>query len=274
MRVSQRARRDRQRQAFTLIELLVVVAIVGLLLAILIPSLRAAREQSKRTVCQSNLRQLATGWRTYLDAHGGRFLKGVNSNVNYGGRQGTLAGFGGPIDEDPGTSPPPVPKPLNAQLSLPVMVDHAAEVFHCPADRGGGVVQPTHFKVNGTSYLTNLLLVGPTQMNVLPNDPCAAVWTEMNLLNRLAKTNESQLSNTSKLVLMGDAGWLNTWWFSDTQRIEWHGKPATHNLAFMDGHADFVLVRKRMHVTSTYTVNPFFDLADTFGACQQEAQTP
>jgi len=46
---------------FTLIEVLVVVAIIALLAAILLPSLKNAREQSRSMVCQSNMRQLYFG---------------------------------------------------------------------------------------------------------------------------------------------------------------------------------------------------------------------
>ncbi|MHC4352206.1 MAG: prepilin-type N-terminal cleavage/methylation domain-containing protein [Planctomycetota bacterium] len=49
-----------KRKAFTLIELLVVIAVIALLLALLIPALRAAKEQGQRAVCLSNLRQLTT----------------------------------------------------------------------------------------------------------------------------------------------------------------------------------------------------------------------
>jgi prepilin-type N-terminal cleavage/methylation domain-containing protein/prepilin-type processing-associated H-X9-DG protein len=55
------------RKAFTLIELLVVVAIIALLISILLPSLKAAREQAKAAVCMSNLKNFGNATRFYLD---------------------------------------------------------------------------------------------------------------------------------------------------------------------------------------------------------------
>jgi prepilin-type N-terminal cleavage/methylation domain-containing protein len=54
-----------RKASFTLIEVLVVVAIIALLVSILLPSLRAAREQAKRVVCLSNEHQMGLGFGMY-----------------------------------------------------------------------------------------------------------------------------------------------------------------------------------------------------------------
>jgi prepilin-type N-terminal cleavage/methylation domain-containing protein/prepilin-type processing-associated H-X9-DG protein len=63
------------RRTFTLIELLVVIAIIALLISILLPTLAAVKAQARETVCQTNLRQLAIGFQSYLAESNG-FLPG------------------------------------------------------------------------------------------------------------------------------------------------------------------------------------------------------
>jgi prepilin-type processing-associated H-X9-DG protein len=231
-----------------------VIAILSLLLALTVNGLGSARQAVKRLACQSNLRQLAIAWTDYLDANDGYFLKSINMNSNYGGKQGAIRPF-------------QKSKPLNMYVQLPDVVYEGAEVFMCPSDRGSRLVQPSYFDYMGTSYQMNPMLVGQSRVFVPKTDPCAELRGRLN--KQLRMVNRSRAGNPSKLLLMGDYGWVaeSVAWSDD--RIEWHDAVATHNIAFLDGHVDFVRIDKGLHATQNYNLYPFKGLETEFLACQE-----
>lgn len=74
-----------RRRAFTLTELLVVIGLIALLVAILLPALSRAREQSRRTNCASNLRQIMLAIQLYAHEQRGYLPgdTGVVENKTY-----------------------------------------------------------------------------------------------------------------------------------------------------------------------------------------------
>ena len=251
-----------RRVGFTLIELLVVIAVIVLLIAILLPALRKAKQVAQRVVCGNHLRQLAIAWNLYLDDNDGRFYRTTNANLYFGGWIGESGSTG---SDDP--------RPLNSYLGLASVLTSAndAKVFRCPADRGGkpgAALRQKVYLVVGTSYQTNIFLVGGAFNWPGWYSPMTTDTTAMGdaIDKRTVNLKRGNVHHTSQLLLIGDYGWINQWKptpFPDPEWkeiAEWHGRLDHHCMAFLDGHAKFLEIRKGFWVTDEYAVLPFADL--------------
>ncbi len=74
-----------KKRGFTLIELLVVISIIAILMAILMPALTKVREQAKKTICMSHLRQWGLIFNIYTNDNGGKFMPGWGSDGDWRG---------------------------------------------------------------------------------------------------------------------------------------------------------------------------------------------
>lgn len=107
-------------KGFTLIELLVVIAIIAVLMAILMPSLSAARDQAKRVHCVSNLKTLSLAWFMYKDDNDDKLVGGNTDPGNW-----VLRPSGNSIEQK---------KEAIRQGALFPYVNNTVDVYRCPAD--------------------------------------------------------------------------------------------------------------------------------------------
>jgi prepilin-type N-terminal cleavage/methylation domain-containing protein len=247
-------------QGFTLIELLVVVAIMALLLSVLLPALGRARSLARRAACQGSLRQIALAWQMYFEASQGRFLQGQNVNHYFGGWQGQ------------GSS---AARPLNRYVGLPGQGSGAAEaeVFRCPADRGGRYA-PLAYNYFGNSYQTNLILIGLGALRGSKYDPdwVNDLYGPINAL--LPQLRLSQVAAPAQMLLVGDNNWVNQWDPVGKCEPSWHDRTHYQNLAFLDGHVTYLQVHKGLFITSEYRAQPFRELDSLCWTLQQEVPCP
>lgn len=116
-----------KKKAFTLIELLVVIAIVALLLSIILPALKKAKNHAQAIICLSNLNSLSKCWHLYAEDHKGVLVGGHTAGKANGDW----------VNVPLGTKPDPLDREKDGiQDGLLFTYAQDAKVYHCPADRG------------------------------------------------------------------------------------------------------------------------------------------
>lgn len=118
-------RNHKKQSGFTLIELLVVMAILALLLAILLPTLKLAASITRQTVCLSNLRQLGIMAFLYSGEYDQKILPSARNSdpqLRY------------PNNQDNTLGGPPWYELLRETQGLDCSRDNAS-ILHCPSDR-------------------------------------------------------------------------------------------------------------------------------------------
>lgn len=207
--------------AFTLIELLVVIAIIALLLSIIAPSLRRAKEAAMRISCQANMKSLSQCMLMYAGDHSGRVpsgsTEGPSAWVNHAG----LAYYN--LNNDPAVEEQQK-EAIRRGLLWP-FCGETIDVFRCPTSRQG---QARSYSMPDSFAYDQLSLLSTSGAS------------ESMLIKNLVVVR-----NTGTRMLFIDEGWATpaSWSIMYKAQQWWDVVPERHasgtNLSFIDGHTEY-----------------------------------
>lgn len=221
----------RRQNGFTLIELLVVIAIIALLLSIIIPSLRVAKQYATGVVCVSNIRSLSTAWFMYAQENDERLVGANNTSADAPRYDWTEY----PQDENGDYRDSVEDRYRGIRAGQLFAYTEDVEVYHCVGDR-------RMFDVGNGAYLSYAI---QGYMNGgLPEDGITSPGTPDPKYNIKKYTEISIPSNKVVFVEEAQIGYNHgNWALQIFDGKHWHDRLAIwHNekstLGFADGHAE------------------------------------
>ena len=239
-----------KKNAFTLIELLVVIAIIALLMAVLMPALRLARQQGATGMCLSNTKNLSLGWYMYMADNDSRIMSARDNGTEPGGKY--VGWIGIPRNESGSLlsntqSDPPVTdedemRGIERGLLYPYVKN--ADAYHCPASKIKSMYDQTRVFV---SYGVPRCLYG------IPDSASAPQIRNYNKISSPSKryvfveSAETRNWNSSHHFVIAAPEYTNLsqwgWW--GPMAIN-HGNSSV--LGFCDGHAEVRKWRDRFTI--------------------------
>jgi len=236
-----KGRNTMKKTGFTLIELLVVIAIIALLLALLMPALRLAKDQASALICVNNLRQLSMGWYTYTVDHDGMLMGGHRKRgSNFNDKTCFPDGFWiNPPHDAAGNytsdTPPGVLEDKLRGIKTGKLFPYVKTVklFHCPAD--ARIDMPDQLAYCSYSVAGGMNGEEAYRSGGCKTDP-----------DRVAEVFDEIRSPGTKYVFVeetDDRGWNMGSWIMNTTGFCWIDPLAgwhndRGNLGFADGHAE------------------------------------
>ena len=205
------------RPGLTLVELLVVLGIVGLLFALILPVIAAARQAGRSTVCGANLREIGIATTSRSLEHNGYaqpagtielppvFVAGDDLGPAIGDpdrTRYTYSRWGNPMTGSLWETLVPFPQDLRAHLSSHEegLFDPDNHLFTCPSELPDTAVQFVEYRIGATVHF----LADPDHSDYTVNEGVFGVSRQAGSHARL-RGNLSRIRETSSIVLLSDA---------------------------------------------------------------------
>ena len=233
---------SQKRPAFTLIELLVVIAIIAILAAILFPVFARARENARRSSCQSNLKQIALGIKQYVQDYDEKFPLAVYGSYPDGW----------------GESTQPYLK--------------STQIYQCPSEPTGPNASPGDEGYNDYFYNAALSWNGKTNPNTLYDSSVSEAALQFSSLTVMAGDGGQDAQNSGRSATRsngagctghGNLNRPNVLGTAASKVSDFCGGGQRHleglNVAFTDGHVKWYKSSGKDASDVIYIMNSTFD---------------
>jgi prepilin-type N-terminal cleavage/methylation domain-containing protein len=220
--------------AFTLVELLVVIAIIGILVALLLPTLERSKLSAQRSVCMSNLKQIGVAVKLYVGDHDDTLPGASKPPSNYWKTNGIDIWnvYKSLVKNYVG---------LNGQSSP------NDKVFACPADIFFNTARSNSYVAHGLHEDVR------SDFSICDfNTGNLKEFGSKRMFPGIAGLKKSSILEPTKTILVGEMpAWIPFSWHNPQSALQF--KNAMAQLNFVDGHVDYIPIYLDTSKTNTGT---------------------
>ncbi len=253
-----------KRKAFTLIELLVVIAIIALLMSIVIPSLRKAKDHTRKVLCANNERQMSFAFMIYSNENSGYLPLQFNVADSYCWAW-NISYWTTDLIIDSGSMPDVFYCPSNPVIKQGANDDiwwRFQEIISLAPQRSMSVPEPTGIetrkmlsRVSTYCFILDSMNLQRNEVSPLEGSPSRRWLSRMNHIKSPSSAElitDTVITQNGTFTEVNGGHWIGWQVFDSTNHVTQKGDIEGQNIIFADGSSKWKTAKELQNSDGTY----------------------